>query len=137
MGNQPVVNLEVERLRIEKRWREAEDEYVPLALAAATALHETLRGDSRDISAADYDDALNLTAVALWRLVSLYTLDEAQRRVAFRFDLRTDRFARSATEVRSRHGTTVAPLLVNRSEAVSAFHVIRQSGLPIDFRSDW
>jgi hypothetical protein len=68
------VRLDRERARTEELLQSAQDAHVPLAVAAAIAFHQ-VQGNTRAIvSRQDYDDALNLAAAALSRLIPLYAV---------------------------------------------------------------
>ena len=107
--------------------------YLPLHVAAAITFLQTYGGKNAVISQSDYDDALNIAAAALSRLMHVYTLREPREgRVVLAVDLTEARFARGATELRNSH-ETIGELSVTRNELVSALSLIRRTGLPFAF----
>jgi hypothetical protein len=127
------VRLEAESERVTAILQRGEDDYVPLAVAAALALHQVL-GDTRAVvSRPDYDAGLNIAAAALSRFVPVYTSrDRAAGRVRVTVDLTRSHFARGATELRSAH-ETLGELSVARSDLLSALPIIKRTGLPFSF----
>ena len=126
------LNLELEYLRTCNLWRSILESDVPMAVAAAMLFHR-LYGDRRNlIKRAAYDEALNIAASALSRLVPVYTIGAVTgRRVEVAINLVTHRFAGRATQLRSLDGDTVTErLFVRRSELLSAVPVIERAGLP-------
>jgi hypothetical protein len=51
-----------------------EHNYLPLHVAAAITFHQAYGAKNAVISRSDYDDALNIAAAALSRLMHVYTL---------------------------------------------------------------
>ena len=129
MPDGQLVNLRSERLLVERQWNGSEDEFVPLSLAAALALYESLTNAEDDVRAGDYDEALNLAAIAMSCVAAVYTMDHRQRWAKVQIDLRTDRFAFRASEVRTMNGGTVAPVYMKRAEVLSALPIIRDAEL--------
>jgi hypothetical protein len=111
------------------------ESHVPLPVAAAITFHQVHRNTKAIISRDDYDDALNIAAVALSRLITLFCLvDPREGRTPVVADLTKQHFARGATELRCHDGQpTVRDLSVKRSDMLSAISLIKRIGLPFSF----
>ncbi len=108
---------------------------MPLPLAAALAFHEAYRSADRILPRPEYDDALNLTAAALSRLISIYTIDERTRTpVVARLNLRSGKFRDGAAVYEHRMGNAMTSLLVRREQLLPAVEIIKSTGIP--FRSE-
>jgi len=128
------VDLDAELRRINGMWQELDLSCIPLAFASAMAFHQVYGSGRGVVSRRDYDDALNLTAVALSRLIAVYTTsDPIAGRVPVQIDLRKQHFACGATELRSADGSVVRELSLNRGELLSAVSLIKRAGLPFSF----
>jgi DNA-directed RNA polymerase subunit K/omega len=128
--SQPQFNLEAERLRIEELWHDIKDHYAALAVAAARTFHQAQQARTVLVDPDDYHAALDLAATALSRLIPIYGMGVDGMRVKVApIDLRTQRFARGATEIRSADGNSIENLSVLRSDAVSAIPFIVRTGL--------
>jgi len=124
------VDLASERERIDAVWRNMSQTHVSLPLAAALAFHQVRGGQPALVNRQDYDDALNLAAAALSRLVTVYvTEDSGQGRVPIAVDLGTHSFNRGATELRAKDGSTRRDLSLQRGELLSAISLIKRVGL--------
>jgi hypothetical protein len=129
-----MVSLDVERARIDEFSRTIGGTYVPLAVAAALTFHQAQGGTKAIVTRQDYEDALSIAAAALSRLVRIYTLkDPREGRVAVSVDLLKQRFVRGATELRSRDGSAVRELSIQRTDLESAIALIKRAGLPFSF----
>ena len=129
-----LVSLEAERARAEELFEIARGPYVGLAIAAASAFHKVHRDAQGFISRRDYDNALDIAAASLSRLVSIYTLqDSGEGWVAVSIDFARQRFANGATEVRCSDGRSITRLSVRRSDALSAISLVKRTGLPFSF----
>jgi hypothetical protein len=107
--------------------------YLPLPVAAAITFHQVHGNTKAIVSRQDYDDALNIAAAALSRLIAIYVLrDLREGRVALPVDLTRSHFARGATQLRSAN-ETIGELWVARRELVSALSLIKRTGLPFGF----
>ena len=128
------VQLDVEADRASAQWQQrADDLYWPLAVAAAVTFHQIHRSTKAFIIREDYDDALNLAAAALSRLIPIYTLRDPRRgREPVKVDLTRSQFARGATQLRGA-GETVEDLSVSRRDRLSALSLIKRTGLPFSF----
>ena len=127
------LDLEVERLRTEEVLRHLGDRFIALAVAAATAFHQ-VHGNTRAIvSREDYDDALNIAASALSRLIPIFHVGHRQERTEITVHLTTQRFDRGATRLRASDGSEIADLCVRRSDLMSALSLIKRTGLPFSF----
>lgn len=127
------IRLEVESERTNAFLQRVEHNYLPLHVAAAITFHQAYGSKNAAISRSDYDDALNIAAAALSRLMPVYTLREPREgRVVLAVDLTEARFAHGATELRSGH-ETVGELSVRRNELVSALSFIKRMGRPFAF----
>ena len=127
------IHLEVESERTNALLQRVEHNDLPLHVAAAITFLQAYGGKNAVISQSDYDDALNIAAAALSRLIPVYTLREPwEGRVVLAVDLTEARFARGATELRS-SGETVGELSVRRHELVSALSFIKRMGQPFAF----
>jgi hypothetical protein len=122
------IRLEVESERTNALLERIEHIYLPLHVAAAITFHQAYGSNNAVISRSDYDDALNIAAAALSRLMHVYTMREPREgRVALAVDLTNSQFARGATELRSSH-ETIGELSVARNELVSALSFIKRMG---------
>ena len=130
------VDLQFEQARTEDLVAKSFAEgHVPLPVAAAMTFHQVHGNAKAIISRDDYDDALNIAAVALSRLVTLFRLVDAREgRTPVVADLTKQHFARGATELRCHDGQpTVRDLSVKRSDMLSAISLIKRIGLPFSF----
>ena len=118
--------------RADQEWRITQETHVALAVAAAMAFHEAQGRSTGAIrSRGDHDDALNIAASALSRLLTIYTIDEATRgRVAVKLDVLAGRFVRGATEFRRSNGSIVGSMSVRRGDLTSALSLIKRVGIP-------
>jgi hypothetical protein len=127
---EPTVNLEEEAARLHeilKRWGAR---HVPLPVAAAMTFHQAHRNTKAIITREDYDDALNMAAAALSRLVPVYRIDDpAQEHAAVAVDLTRHRFARGATELRGGNQAPLRDLSVRQGDLQSALSLIRRAGI--------
>ena len=125
------VDLEVEMARTSAMLKTLENRFVPLAVAAAIAFHKA-RGNTRAIvDRHDYDEALNIAAAALSRLLTIYELEDPQRgRMPRLVDLTRERFARGATEVMHDGRTVARELSVRFGDLQSAVTAIKRAGVP-------
>lgn len=134
MADDQQLSLEVERLRAEDLLHTAPGRDVPLAVAAAMTFHQAHRSTRAIVTRADYDDALNMAAAALSRLIPVYVLrDPKEGRKPLAFDLGTQRFSRGATELHGKDGSVVGDLTVRRTDLVPALSLIRRAGIPFAF----
>ena len=131
------LHLEVERLRVEKLWHSIMEQYVPMAVAAATTFHQVHQTTKTIISRADYDDALNLAASALSRFMAIYEIaPQTQSELELSVNLVTQRFTQGARQLRSNDGKVYGPLFVRRSDMLSAITQIKKAGLMFSFALD-
>ena len=129
------VRLEVEAERTTALLQGAHDLYLPLSVAAAIAFHQAHGNTKAIVTRKDYDDALNIAAAALSRLIAVYVVrDPRVGRTPLAVDLTQAQFGRGATELRSAH-ETIGGLWVARSEFLSALSLIKRVGLPFSFAS--
>jgi hypothetical protein len=128
------VDLDRERQRTDDLFQSMMFAHVPLAVAAAITFHQ-VHGNTRAIvTRQDYDDALNIAAAALSRLIAIYAMgDDHAGRVAISIDLTRQHFARGATELRNTDGSRRGELSLLRGELLSAISLIRRAGLPFAF----
>ena len=115
--------------------RSFQEAHVPLPVAAAITFHQVYGSTKAIISRDDYNDALNISAVALSRLITLYRLaDPRESPTPVAADLTKQHFARGATELRCNDGQPpVRDLSVKRSDMLSAISLIKRTGLPFSF----
>jgi hypothetical protein len=124
------VCLDLERARIEQEMQNAMSAHIPLPVAAASAIHVVCRNTHDIVARSDYDDALNIAAVAISRLVPVYALaDPLQGKKVLLIDMARERFANGATELRRSDGRKITPLSVQRSDMLSALSLIKRTGL--------
>ena len=124
-----LVSLDLERARIEQELQHAADERVPLPVAAAGAMHLVCRNTHDLIARSAYDDALNIAAVAISRLVPVFALTDPRRvEEVLAIDVNRERFANGATELRRMDGRKVTQLFIRRSDMLSALAFIRRTG---------
>jgi hypothetical protein len=128
------LSLEVERLRVEAQWQAARDEFVPISLAAAATFHQVHPSSKAVVNRGDYEDALNIAASALSRIVPVYTVGAVtQRRVQVPVNLVLYRFVDGATQLRANDGKVFEALVVKRSDVLFAISIIKRAGLPFSF----
>ena len=127
------VRLELEAERTTALLQRAADLYLPLPVAAAIAFHQAHGNTKAIVSRQDYDDALNIAAAALSRLLTIYVLrDPRMGRTPLAVDLTQAQFARGATELRSAH-ERIREMWVARGELLSALSLIKRTGLAFSF----
>jgi hypothetical protein len=127
------VRHELEAERVTALLQGAHDLYLPLPVAAAIAFHQSQGNTRAIITRQDYDDALNLAAAALSRLITIYVLrDPREGRVPLAVDLTKSQFVRGATKLRTGNETQ-GELSVARRELLSALSLIKRAGLPLMF----
>ena len=130
-----LLSLEVERLRTENLLRAIDEHDVPIAVAAATAFHQIHPTTRTIVNRNDYDEALNIAASAISRLVTVYTIGTVTRkRVEIPVDLTTRAFARGATQLRSMDGSgVIEKLFVRRSDLLFAVSALKRAGVAFAF----
>ena len=118
--------------RADHEWRIAQESFVALSVAAAMAFHQAQGASTRAIaSREDHDDALNIAASALSRLLPIYVVDEALRtRVETKLDVAKGKFMLGATEFHRGDGTVVSSMTVRRGDLTSALSLIKRVGIP-------
>lgn len=128
-----LVSLDIELARVDGMLKHAQGEFVDLALAAAAAFHQANSKSRERITRGDYDDALNVAATAISRLIPVYSSENPRREpVTVPVDITRERFATGATELRSGDGCSVTRLSVRRSDLPSALPLIRRAGVQFD-----
>jgi hypothetical protein len=129
------VDLMHDRLQTDEVLKSFLEGFVPLPVAAATTFHQAHGNSKAIVSRQDYDDALNIAAAALSRLIPIYVIrDPREGRIALAFDLTKQHFARGATELRFHGGTApLRDLSIRRSDLLSALSLIKRTGLPFSF----
>lgn len=126
-----VVSVASERARTMELAR-IHDANVPLPLAAAIAFFQVHGDTTAQIARQDYDDALDIAAAALSRLMPIYAMSDGRDGpVPIAVDLAGQRFARGATELRLRNGTAIRELSIRRADMHSAIALIKRAGLPL------
>jgi hypothetical protein len=106
---------------------------LPLAVAAAIAFHQAHGNTRAIVTRGDYNDALNIAAAALSRLIAIRVVrDPRDGRTPLTVDLTKMHFARGATELRSA-SETIRDMSVARGELLSALSLIRCAGLTFSF----
>lgn len=122
---------------IRELWRTSDGSHVPLSLAATLAFHEAHDGAGASMPEPEYDNALDLAAAALSRLLTVYTIDQHTRRpVSAPVSLATGRFRYGATVYEHSNGRATTSLMVQREEVAAAMEVIKATGIPFQFDSD-
>ena len=118
--------------RADHEWQIGQESFVALSVAAAMAFHEAQGRSAKAVqSRQDHDDALNIAASALSRLLSIYAVDEATHlRVALKLDVLGGKFVSGATEFRRNDGATVRSMTVRQGDLTSALSLIRRVGIP-------
>jgi hypothetical protein len=130
-GALTVVDLRRDSEQVSELWRGSADSHVSLALAAALAFHEARDHHPVLLSRADYEDALDLTAAALSRALTIYALDRASGvPVSTRFDLRAGRFRCGASVYEQWGGDALTSLVVLRDDVPRALALIKSAGIP-------
>jgi hypothetical protein len=111
-----------------------EKPFVTLAIAAAMAFREAQGASPRFLASfPDREDALNIAASALSRLLPVYVIDEATHaRVATKVDVANGKFLHGASEFRRSDGTLVTSMSVKRDDLASVLPLIRRVGIPFD-----
>jgi hypothetical protein len=134
MAEEQRVSLEVERLRAEASWRADRADYMSLSVAAAIAFHQAHGNTKAIVTFEDYNDALNIAACALSRLIPILTLKTPREgRTAISIDLAHQRFSFGATRLVGNDGTTLTDLSVRRADLLAALKLIKRAGLPFSF----
>jgi formylmethanofuran:tetrahydromethanopterin formyltransferase len=124
-----LVSLDLERARIEQELQHTPDGRVPLPVAAAGAMHLVCRNTHDLIARSAYDDALNIAAVAISRLVPVFALtDPRQVEEVLSINVNRERFANGATELRRMDGRKITRLFIRRSDMLSALAFIKRTG---------
>jgi signal transduction histidine kinase len=124
------VDLAAEALRAEDAWHSGGAAYVPLSVAAAITFHQVHRSSKAIVTRNDYNDALNIAASALARLIPILALRNSRDgRVAIAIDPVRQRFTRGATELRHDDGTAIRNLSVRVPEFHSALSRIKHTGV--------
>ena len=101
-----------------------------MSVAAAITFHQAHGNTKAIVTRDDYDDALNIAASALSRLIPILALrDPREERVAITVDLVNQRFVRGATELHHKDGTRIRDLSVKNSDLRSALSLIKRSGI--------
>ena len=118
--------------RADHEWRISQEGFVSLPAAAAIVFHQAQGRSARAVaSASDHDDALNIAARAISRLVDIYVVDDAAHlRRPTRLDLLTGKFIHGATEFRRNDGSSVHSMSVKRTDLTSALSLIKRVGIP-------
>jgi hypothetical protein len=128
-----LVRLEVEAQATTALLQSAQDYYLPLPVAAAIAFHQAHGNTKAIVTRQDYDDALNIAAAALSRLITIHVLRDAREgRVRLAVDLTKSRFTRGATQLRTGN-ETLGELSVARADLLAALSLIKRAGLPFAF----
>ena len=134
MPDERKLHLEAERLNTEELWRTYQAAQVPLAVAAAIAFHQVHGTTKAIVTRADYNDALNIAAAAISRLIPIYfSNDPRQGRAALPVDFTKARFMRGATELSFVDGSAIRGMTVLRAEFSSALSLIKRTGLAFSF----
>lgn len=134
MPRQNNVNLAAQREAVRQAWDASQDEYVALRTAAGLVFHEVYEDMVTEVVFDDYEDALDIVAAALSRLMPIYA-DAGQRMqpAALTVDLSRQRFRNGATELTARDGAVLGQLLVTRSSVSTAIFAIKRADLPFRF----
>jgi hypothetical protein len=129
-----MVDLRSDGEQVRQAFCESDAPHVPLPLAAAMAFHEAHPAPAAVVPQLEYDDALNLTAAALSRLVAIYRIDERTRRpVEHSLNLTAGRFRDGAAAYESKNGRRMTSLLVLREHLPTAMALIKATGIPFHF----
>jgi hypothetical protein len=127
---EPAVRLEAELARLEDAMRGRAASYVPVCVAAALTFHAAHRNTRAIMTREDYEDALNMAAAALSRLIPVYRVaDPRDGHTEVPVNLVTMRFARGATELRGATGEALRDLSVRHGELQSALSLVRRAGI--------
>jgi hypothetical protein len=129
-----LVDLEQERERSGHLLQRLDHGLVALPLAATVTLHQMRGPFKATVTRAEYDDALDIAASALSRLVEILTCasGSVEARVVT-VDLTCQRFSRGASQLRGIDGRSVDRLFVWRGELLAAIPVVRRAGPPFSF----
>jgi len=125
-----VVSLDLERARVELILQNARGRRVPLVIAASSAIHMVSRNAHDLIARGQYDNALDIAAFAISRLVPVFALahpSEGEEAVAI--DFSKERFTNGATELQRSDGQKVSSLFIRHSDMLSALSLIKRTGL--------
>ncbi len=113
-------------------WRHSGQAYLPLSVAAAAVFHAVHHGTRAIANRQDYDDALNIAATAIARLMPIYVVEDPRRgRRPVSIDLTSDTFVRGATRLRRANGSSVSDMSVLTSDLHSTIAQLRKAGLPL------
>ena len=118
--------------RADHEWRIGQESFVALPVAAALAFHQAQGRSSKAIgSREDHDDALNIAASALSRLVTIHVMDQAtSARIPLKLDVGKGKFMRGATEFHGSDGVVLVGMTVRRADLASALSLIGRVGIP-------
>lgn len=126
-----IVRLETERARIDEFLRVQYDSFVPLPIAAAAVFHRAQGDGDAILARRDYDEALNIAAAALSRLVPIYQLrDPREGRLPVPIDLAHQRFARGASELRGNGQPPARDFSIRQTDLTAAISLVKKAGLP-------
>ena len=105
--------------------------FVALPIAAAMAFQQAQGARGEPVgSASDNDDALNIAASALSRLLAIYMSDEVTRtRIQVKLDLAGGKFVRGASGFQRRDGSLVSGMAVRRGDLSAALALIERAGI--------
>ena len=129
VSDEATVSFDLERAHVEELLQRALGGHIPLAVAAASAIHVVSRNTHEIISRREYDAALDIAAAAIARLIPVYASAVPSPEEALSIDIARERFANGATELRCGDGRKIAPLFIRRSDMLSALSLIKRTGL--------
>jgi hypothetical protein len=130
LPGEAMVSLDLERARVEQALQQSLGAHIPLAVAAASAIHLVSRNAHEIISRREYDDALDVAAAAISRLVPVYASAVPRPcEAAISIDISKERFGNGAAELRGADGRKISPLFIRRSDMLSALSLIKRTGL--------
>ena len=129
-----MVDLRQDREHIVSLWRSADGSLVPLPLAAAHVFHEIHEPRQPVVPRPEYEDALNLVAAALSRIVEIYRAGgHAEYGVTVVLQLGAGRFRNAATRYEKHDGEVVELLAVRRQHVVDALPQLKAAAIPFRF----
>jgi hypothetical protein len=124
--------------RADLEWRFGRESFIALPAAAAVVFRQ-VRGHSLRTAASleDVNDALNIAASALSRLIEIYVLDEvAHTRAPMKLDVVSGKFVRGASQFQRDNGSTIDAMSVKRADLASALSLISRAGIPFGLAID-
>ena len=129
-----MVDLRKDQERVYTAWHADDKPHVPLALAVAKTFHDLELPFQGKVARLEYEDAMNLVAAALSRVVPIYThAPDSETLVHAGASLANGRFRSGGSIFEARSGEALAPLVVRRDHLPAAVEAVKAVQLPFHF----